>query len=75
MAEAEILSEREVEQVIMAVLYGRGEGSATEEELKQAVAWAEEARIDAACLENVLSGRMWLDVRNGEMVFMASEKK
>lgn len=58
------LTQREIEQVIMAVVHGQG--TASDADLQAAVSWAREARLDAALLECVLTGRMFLKINPDE---------
>lgn len=68
MEASEVLTEREMEQVILAVVKHR---PATHEELTAAVDWAAKARLEATMLQLVLEGRMYLRMDGDEVTFIA----
>lgn len=65
-----ILTESEVEKLMLSVFTAAGEGGLTEEEAKRQTAavvdWAENARIDATLLQLVLDGSLVTSVLPGE---------
>lgn len=62
-----MLTEDEICAVIIAC--ASAPGGATEEDMKAAVQWAQQVRIDATLLDLVLEGRVAIAMRNGEPVF------
>lgn len=63
-----ILTQSETERVIEAFL--KGHGPATVAEMKHAVDWATEAKLDAEMLRMVLGGEVWLDHGERGIVFV-----
>ena len=61
-----VLSEAEMEDVLMALARGQG-GPFTEEEWIAALRWAELARVSGCALEMALCGELYLRVRDGEV--------
>lgn len=70
MEASEVLTEREMEKVILAVVNHR---PATQEELSAAVDWAARARLDATMLQLVLEGRLYLRMDGDEVTFVAPD--
>jgi hypothetical protein len=70
----QILTEDEVEKVILALAAARGEESFTEEEVFELVKWAEKVRIEESLLSLLLDGLVNIDLRDGEPVFMLNDE-
>ena len=66
MLDVELVSQREVQQIILEVCTGDG---ATEDDMKVAVDWAQETRLRAILLLGVLQGKMGMGVEDGEVTF------
>ena len=63
----EILTEDEVQAIIMAVL---DDGEAHEEaEMERCVEWAKDTRVNAAVLQLVLDGKLIVGVKDGKIAF------
>ena len=71
MEELELLSDDEVKELILALV--KGQGAASDEDMKAVVDWAQDIRIGASLLECVLSGLLVVAVRDGEMMFQKRE--
>jgi len=71
----DILTDRELRAVLLALAYGRGARGFDDEQAARVVEWAEAARIDNALLANVLSGAVTIDIRpSGELIFAARHR-
>jgi hypothetical protein len=62
----EILSQEDVETLIMALAIHRGEEGFTEEEASNLIRWAMKVRIGEGILGLVLKGFAWIDDPTGE---------
>jgi hypothetical protein len=72
-----MLTEEEQQAIALAMLYcreQRGLPGATEAELLQAIQWAAKARMDMALLDGILTGHLLVDVQNGGLQFMVTDK-
>jgi hypothetical protein len=67
----DILSDDEIDTVILSLLDGQGEKGATDDEMREAVRWARRARIANVMLNLVLRGQagLLLDERGDIRVF------
>ena len=65
----DFLSDDEKSRLVLAMLASRESGQATEKELLSLVDWARHVRIEYAMLENVLAGKMVVDMVKGEATF------
>jgi hypothetical protein len=70
-----ILSDKEVETLILSFFYSRGKNCATEQECVKLIDWAERVRIEQALLDGVMEGLFIIDMHgNGEPTFKHSPK-
>ena len=71
-----LLTEKNVEILIMSLASSRGDNGFNEEEAMKVVSWAEEACVNMALLENVLNGDVRVDIRtsDGELIFNLTDK-
>jgi len=70
----DILTDRELRAVLLALAHGRGGRAFDDEQTARVVDWAEAARIDSAILGRVLAGDVSIDVRpDGELVFASRQ--
>ena len=74
MEQQSILSDEEIEKLVIALGIGRDGNEFTEEELLKVINWAEEVTIGHALLQNVMTGTVSVDVKDGEVVFNITEK-
>ncbi len=61
----DILTDDEVDTLILALLEGQGKAGATDEEMEDAVRWARTARFDSCLLDLVLDKRLVMRIDNG----------
>jgi hypothetical protein len=59
------VTQDEYMRVIMALAASRGDKGFTDSDIDAVCKWAFDARVRALLLENVLTGKMWLDVAQG----------
>jgi len=64
-----LLTEDECVHLFLSLLETRGATGATEEEGYILFSWATEARTSHHLLSLVLSGRIQVDIRDGEVIF------
>lgn len=72
--EYKILSEEEVEILILSFINTRAEEGATEEEVFQVVKWAETQRIGSTMLDLVLKGMADINWKNNDVTIAATEE-
>lgn len=64
---SDLLAEDEIDTVILAFLYGNGDS--TKAEIKQALDWAADAKLQATLLSLVLEHRLSIMLRDGSLAF------
>lgn len=69
-----ILTEEEIEKLVLSLGDSRGGSDFSEADIMTVIHWAEEASIAWHLLQNVLEGTVKVDVKNGECVYMITEK-
>lgn len=74
MNDKSILTEEEIQTLILSLGSSRKESEFTEDEILLVIRWAEEVVIGYGILQNVLHGTVKVDVVNGECMFDVTEK-
>lgn len=74
MEQPKILSEYEVQTLIMSLMGARGDNGATEAEAAVLVDWAEKVRFEQATLDLILEGRVVADVEEGRITLIPVEQ-
>jgi hypothetical protein len=72
--EFSILTEEEIQILILSLANSRGEEGFTEDEAYEVVKWAESVRIGEAMLENVLLGMVDINWKDSDVVVKISDK-
>ncbi len=69
-----IFTVKETETLLMAYLNGEAPQPVDEDDLHAFIDWAEQVRVDAAILENILSGKMLVQrAPDGDWVYKLPE--
>lgn len=74
MSDKSILTEEEIQTLILSLGMARKGSEFSEDEILVVVRWAEETSIGYALLQNVLHGTVMVDVKDGECVFDITDK-
>lgn len=69
-----LISEAELERLIMSLATVRGEEGFSEDELMSVVRWAEECRVGSSMLDLIFSGDADIDWNGTEVVIRATDQ-
>lgn len=70
-----LVSQEEVDALILALLETRKGEGATEEEGEQLVNWIVSFRLDAVLFDMVLAGQVGIDIQEGDIVFVGLDRE
>lgn len=69
-----LLTEAEIQFLMLATIDGSETGIATEDEMKIVLDWANGVRLDESLLRLVMDGKLSVSVKDGEVAFMDAAK-